>query len=338
MKVFYKKIGTLCQVSPERNLLMKIRFGYVSQAISLWDCSPSKTITYTRYRQLPKLERQEKLLEVTGLNLEHTLRMLYYNVAHQIELYRFSSSIVPLATHPEIRWDFRTPFLEKWKEIGDLVVKKNLRVSFHPNQFTLFTSPKEEITQNAVIDMEYHYEMLEAMGLENKGLINLHIGGAYGDKTSTIQRFYENLRKLPDRIKKRMTLENDDKTYTAAETLGVCEREEIPFVFDYHHHLANLCQEPLEELLPRIFATWDHFGLVPKMHLSSPKNEKEYRSHADYVDLEFAWPLIKMLRDLGRDVDMMIEAKAKDQALLKLLEELSKVRGVKRISGAAVEL
>jgi UV DNA damage endonuclease len=318
--------------------MIKIRFGYVSHAISLWDASPAKALTFTRYQQLSASERKEKLLEVTRLNLKHTLRMLYYNLAHEIELYRFSSSIVPLATHPEVRWDFTTPFLKEWQEIGDLVKRNHLRVSFHPNQFTLFTSPKKTITENAVIDMTYHYQMFEAMGIADKGLINIHIGGAYGDKAAALSRFYDNLTTLPSHIKKVMTLENDDKTYTAEETLKVCEKEEIRLVFDYHHHMANLSEAPLEELLPQIFGTWSKGAVVPKVHISSPKNEKEFRSHADLVDPEFIMPFVNLLRELGQDVDFMIEAKAKDQAALKLVEDLSKLRGFKRISGASIEI
>ncbi|MEH7111051.1 UV DNA damage repair endonuclease UvsE [Neobacillus niacini] len=317
---------------------MKIRFGYVSTAITLWDASPSKTLTFTRYQQLSKQARTEKLLELTKLNLAHTLRMLYFNLAHEIEVYRLSSSLVPLATHPEVFWDFVTPFKKEWKEIGDLIKKHRLRVSFHPNQFTLFTSPQTKITDNAVIDMEYHYRMFEAMGVADTGMMNIHIGGAYGDKVTTIARFHENLKKLPSDIKRSMTLENDDKTYNAEETLLACEQETVPFVFDYHHHMANLCEPPLEELLPRIFQTWDQVDLVPKIHISSPKGDKEFRSHADFVDLEFIMPFLKMVKEFGQDVDFMIEAKAKDQAALKLVEDISKVRGYKRVSGAAIEV
>jgi UV DNA damage endonuclease len=317
---------------------MKIRFGYVSHAVSLWDASPAKTVTFTRYQQLGAQERKEKLLLVTKENLKHTLRILHYNLGHEIELYRFSSSIVPLATHPEILWDFVTPFRQELLEIGDLVKEKQLRVSFHPNQFTLFTSPQKKVTENAVVDMEYHYKMLVAMGIEASSLINIHIGGAYGNKEETIKRFYENLKTLPLDIKKVMTLENDDKTYNAEETLAACEREGVPFVFDYHHHMANPCEAPLEDLLPRLFGTWSGRDFPPKVHISSPKNEKEFRSHADFVSVEFMLPFLKLLQEYGQDIDFMIEAKAKDQALLTLVDDLSKIRGIKRISGGTLEL
>ncbi|MBM4761570.1 UV DNA damage repair endonuclease UvsE [Bacillus sp. B15-48] len=316
---------------------MFIRFGYVSTAISLWEASPSRTMTFTRYRQLPKAERMEKLLTITRLNLESTERMIHYNLAHQLPLYRFSSSIVPLATHPEVRWDFVTPFVDEWRRIGNLAKAKGLRTSFHPNQYTLFTSTRPEVSDNAVIDMSYHYEMLEAMGLENDAVINIHIGGAYGNKPETLVRFHKNLQKLPLAIKHRMTLENDDKTYDAEETWRTCQKEEIPFVFDYHHHMANPCEMPLEELLPACFSTWKRIGMRPKIHLSSPKSESAYRAHADYVDVEFVKPLIKIVRELGEDVDFMIEAKRKDQAALALIENLSKIRGIKRITGGVLE-
>jgi len=189
---------------------MIIRLGYVSTAISLWDASPSKALTFARYSQLASEERHEKLLSVTYQNLLNTERMIHYNIAHDIPLYRFSSSIAPLATHPEVKWDYVTPFRDKWLEIGDLVKKHGLRTSFHPNQFTLFTSPREEVTANAILDMEYHYGMLEAMGLEQEAIINIHIGGAYGDKQETLPRFNQNLTKLPAPINTAITLGNDN--------------------------------------------------------------------------------------------------------------------------------
>ena len=316
---------------------MKIRFGYVSTSLNLWNSSPSSTVTFTRYKQLSLSERKEKLLEVTASNLKNAGRMLHYNIGQQIELYRFSSALVPLATHPEVRWDFLTPFRDQWRELGNLIKQHQLRVSFHPNQFTLFTSPREEVTKNAVIDMEYHYQMLEAMGVEKESLINIHIGGAYGDKENTLKRFRENLKSLPPEIKEITTLENDDKTYTADETLKMCQLEGIPLLFDYHHHMANTGEAALEELLPDIFKTWETRKLIPKVHVSSPKSASAFRSHSDSVDPEFISPLLKNLRSLGQDVDFMIEAKKKDQAMLKLVEDLSKIRGVKRISGAAIE-
>ncbi|SES38274.1 UV DNA damage repair endonuclease UvsE [Psychrobacillus sp. OK032] len=316
---------------------MKIRFGYVANALGLWDASPSKTLTFARYSTLPKNERMEKLKFITAQNLHHTKRILYYNIAHEIKLYRFSSSLVPLATHPEVMWDFLTPFKKEWEEIGDIIRNFKLRVSFHPNQFTLFTSPREEVTINAVKDMEYHFRMLQAMNALERGLINIHIGGAYGDKNNAINRFHQNLKKLPKEIKKHMTLENDDKTYDVQETLITCEKENIPMVLDYHHYMANSAENDLPLYLQRIYNTWNNTNIVPKVHISSPKSDQTYRSHADYVSLDFVLPFLKIAKELNQDFDIMIEAKQKNLAMQRLVEEIAALRGVKRISGSSVE-
>lgn len=316
---------------------MRIRFGYVSTALSLWEASPARALTFTRYKLLSPAEREAKLMLVTKENIFNTLRMLSYNIAHGIQVYRFSSSIAPLSTHPEVNWDFVAPFRSEWRELGDLIRRHGLRVSFHPNQYTLFTSPRNEVTSNAVIDMDYHYRMLEAMGVERESVINIHVGGAYGDKEQSIERFHQNIQSLPLHIKEVMTLENDDKTYTAEETLAVCRREGIRLVFDYHHHIANISEEPLETLLPKIFQTWESSPLKPKIHISSPKSEKMFRAHADFVDVDFIMPFFELLREINEDIDVMVEAKAKDMACLKLVEDISRIRGVKRIAGAEIE-
>ncbi|RLQ93472.1 UV DNA damage repair endonuclease UvsE [Falsibacillus albus] len=316
---------------------MQIRFGYVANALALWNASPSKTLTFARYQKLPESERKEKLLAVTAENLHNTKRILFYNAAHQVSLYRLSSSLVPLATHPEVMWDFITPFQKEWKELGQLIKAFDIRVSFHPNQFTLFTSPRDEVTENALKDMDYHYRMLEAMDVADQGIINIHIGGTYGDKETTLVRFHENLTRIPDKIKKIMTLENDDKTYNAEETLLACEKQGIPMILDYHHHLANPCEEELSLLWPRIYDTWSQKATVPKVHFSSPKSEKTFRSHADNVSLDFVRPFLTMAKEYGKDFDIMIEAKNKDLAMLKLIEDVAGIRGVKRLTGSVLK-
>src|SRR5690606_15413773 len=321
----------------KKGKIMRIRFGYVANALGLWDASPSKSLTFARYSALPKEERMDKLKLITAQNLLHTKRILHYNIAHEIELYRLSSSLVPLATHPEVMWDFISPFKKEWDELGTLIQQSNIRVSFHPNQFTLFTSPRDEVTTNAIKDMEFHYKMLRALKALEKGILNIHIGGAYGDKETSLERFHLNLKRLPDEIKKQMTLENDDKTYDVQETLLTCEKENIPMILDYHHYMANKGDVDLSLYLERIFRTWNNRPTVPKVHISSPKSDNAYRSHADYVSLDFILPFLKMAKSLNQDFDIMIEAKQKNLAMQKLVEEISSIRGIKRISSSTVE-
>ena len=175
------------------------------------------------------------------------------------------------------------------------------------------------------------------MNALDTGLINIHIGGAYGDKNKSLNRFHQNLKKLPKEIKKHMTLENDDKTYNIEETLITCEKENIPMVLDYHHYMANNGERDLPLYLQRIFKTWNNFNNVPKVHISSPKSDQTYRSHADFVSLDFVLPFLKMAKELNQDFDIMIEAKQKNLAMQRLVEEIASIRGVKRISGSSVE-
>jgi UV DNA damage endonuclease len=315
---------------------MLASFGFVSTALNLYEASPAKTMTYATYQKRIKEEREKQLLSITKNNLRRTLRVLHYCIAHELPLYRMSSSIVPLATHPDAAWDFLKETEEERKEIGDLVKKHGIRTSMHPNQFTLFTSPRTDVTLNAVKDMQYHYQLLKGMGIEEQSYINIHIGGGYGDKPAALERFHENLKKLPPAIKKRMTLENDDKTFTTEETLLVCEKEGIPLMFDYHHYKANPGDTELEELLPRFIDTWKNTGRPPKVHLSSPKDEKAYRSHHDFVSLDYVLPFFKVIREFTDKLDVMIEAKQKDRAALKLLDELERVRGFQRLSGGTI--
>ncbi|MGY4691593.1 UV DNA damage repair endonuclease UvsE [Salibacterium sp. K-3] len=317
---------------------MILRFGYVSHALSLWNASPAGTMTYKNWASLEEPDRTEKLQRITRSNLENTIRALHFNIAHRIPLYRFSSSLVPLATHPEVEWDYISPFQDLYEEIGRLVKKHKLRTSFHPGQFTLFTSDKAHVTTNAVTDMTYHCRLLEAMGLAEQAYINIHVGGAYGDKKSAIERFHKNVEKLPSAVKDRMTLENDDKTYTATEVLDICEKQNIPFMFDYHHYQANkTTEESLDEILPRFFASWENRSFPPKVHVSSPRSDEEFRSHADFVDPSFIHPFLQSLKRCNRDVDIMIEAKKKDQAMLQLVDDLTAVHGVKRIDEGILE-
>jgi UV DNA damage endonuclease len=316
---------------------MRIRIGYVSTALNLWNSSPAKSLTFTRWKDMDKKVRYEKLRETTLTNIRNTYRILSYNIAHEIYVYRFSSSIVPLATHPEVTFDYLSEFKDEWTELGRLVKVFNLRSSFHPNQFTLFTSDKKHITENAVRDLEYHFNLLEAMKISN-GTINIHVGGAYGDKTSALERFSSNIELIPNDIRNILTFENDDKTYTALETLDVCKEYNFKFAFDYHHHIANPCQVSLEEIIKSQADTWYKFDLPPKIHISSPKSDKDYRAHSELVDLGFIMPLIDAVKKIGIDIDFMVEAKLKDIAALKLVDDLSKVRGIKRTGGATLEI
>jgi len=178
--------------------------------------------------------------------------------------------------------------------------------------------------------------LLELMGLDERAKLNMHIGGAYGDKKKTMERFLRQFEALPGRIRARMMLENDDKTFTAAETLEACEALGVPMVLDIHHHAVNHRGESIEKLWPRILATWEGRRVPPKVHASSPKSAADPRSHADYLHVPDLIRFFRAVAGMTPELDVMIEAKRKDGALFRLMEELAETDGVTVTGGASI--
>lgn len=314
---------------------MRFRLGYVAMAIDLKDCSPSGTVTVKTFNKLPDNDsRMSKLRRVTKKNIHNTLRILRYNKDYNIKVYRFTSKLIPLATHPIVsHWDYIEDFKEELKELGDFVRKNEFRVSAHPDHYTLINSISKDVIKNSINDLDYHVRLFEAMGLEDYNYkLVLHIGGLYKSKEESIEKFKENFIKLPNRIKNRIILENDDKSYTAADVLQICNDLKVPMVVDIHHHNCKNDGEKIQDLLPYIFDTWNNESLNPKIHFSSPKSQKEFRSHADDIELEDFHAFLDIAKKVGRNFDVMIEAKNKNIALINLSAKLEGLEGIKKIN------
>lgn len=317
---------------------MQVRFGYVAIALNIAQGSPNKTVTVKNLEKIadPK-ERINKLRRLTYENLANTLRILRYNYAHAIAVYRLTSKLVPLATHPiAAGWCFQDEFATEWQEIGNYVKNHNLRISAHPDHYTLLNSPKADVLSAALQDLDYHVTMLEAMNLPSEPQLVIHVGGLYKEKASALARFIAQFMQLPDRIRLRLMLENDDKIYTAADVLRLCQTVGCPMVLDIHHHSCNNSGEDLADLWPTIIKTWNN--TIPKIHVSSPKSNTQMRNHADNIRLSDILPFLLFAKELQQDFDVMIEAKNKDQALFLLMDELEQIPGIKRIAPAVIEL
>ncbi|UNK19262.1 UV DNA damage repair endonuclease UvsE [Paenibacillus sp. N3/727] len=331
---------------------MIVRFGYVAMSTVVQNCSPSKTMTMKSFIKLDDREAAIRKLErLAAENLHNTLRLLKHNLAHDIQVYRMTSKFIPLGTHRDLSdWDPYPALKEGFAEVGQFVKQHGMRVSFHPDHFTVLSTPRPEVLDNSIRDLRHHTNMLMAMGLSASMKNNIHIGGAYGDKPSAAARFEEHFQLLDQNIKERLTLENDDKTFNALETLDVCRKLGLPMVLDIHHQWVNNEGEAPWELWPEILPTWDtplaqagsepDHPLPPKIHVSSPKSPTDIRSHADGVDVV---PLLSFLRKIAgvtQHLDVMIEAKLKDGALFGLMKDLSRYEndGVRVVNGASVEI
>lgn len=339
---------------------MIVRFGFVAMSMQLENASPSRTMTYASFSKLADREAALRRLEsLAEENLRNTLRLLRHCVANDIRMYRFTSKLIPLATHEALAdWSPWPALEEGFAMVGEYVREHRMRVSFHPDHFCVFSTPRPEVLVKSEQDMAYHCRMLDAMGLDDSAKCNIHMGGAYGDKPLSSERFIRQFSALPERLRRRITLENDDKTFTARETLEAAELVGTPMVLDIHHHAVNDGGESgsvlYGELWPRIVRTWvNEFTvadgqaaalqpLPPKLHVSSPKSDKEPRSHADYVE---AGPVVRFLQETAGSLDrldVMLEAKQKDAAVFKLMEDMRALeaagQGIRVIDGATIEV
>lgn len=298
---------------------MMVRLGYVALSKAMENVTTSHTITYTNY--LNNNYPVDKLIDITNNNLEALEKIITYNIKNNIHFYRLTSKLVPLATHDKVEYDYITSLKDKYKKIGELINKYNLRIDTHPDQYAVLNSMNNKIVKNTVEILKYHYNILDALKIKNK-IIILHVGSGTCGKKASITRFINNFKKLPSYIQKCIAVENDDKIYNIIDVLYLCNTLNIPMVLDYHHYVCNNNGEKLEDYIKEIMDTWSNIN--PKFHFSSPKSnlKKEFRSHHDYINSDDFIKFINMLKIYNKDVDIMLEAKAKDDALSRLVREL----------------
>jgi UV DNA damage endonuclease len=304
--------------------LTLVRLGFVAMSMELDNASPSQTMTYKTFQGIDDREAAIHRLErIANSNLQHSLRILKHCAASEVEFYRFSSRLVPLATHDALHeWDYLPSIKNSLKEVGKFVQEKGIRVDFHPDHFVLINSPKKEVFIMSMKTLEMHYKLIRGMGLLHKNRCVMHVGGNYKDAEAALERFVTNWMIVPRHIQEMIMLENDDTSFTLLETLYLCEKLEIPLVFDLHHHLAFHQEKDWLSNWDRIVRTWEHENFPIKMHISSPKNEKQFRHHADYIDPDMFVGFLHDIKESVPQIDCMIEAKQKDKALFKLVEDL----------------
>lgn len=305
-----------------------VRLGYVAMSMIVKNASPSKTMTYTQFQKIDDREAALRKLErLALLNLQNTLRLLRHTVASDIHFYRLTSRLIPLANHEELLdWDYMKPLKEPLSEIGAFARTHKVRIDFHPDHFVLLNSTQKHVLKNSIKTLKLHYLLLKGMGIDTTHRCVMHVGGNYKETEESLERFIDNWMLVPKSIQNMIMLENDDTSFTLEDTLYLCEKVGIPLVFDYHHHLAHHHHSNWEDNWDRVIQTWKGSPLPIKMHISSPKNEKHFRHHADYININMFFDFLKRINGSISQIDCMIEAKKKDEALFKLMEEV-KLRG-----------
>jgi UV DNA damage endonuclease len=260
-------------------------------------------------------------------SLELASVALDWIVACGIRYWRLSSDLAPYATHPE-RPRFHDAPARHAAELaafGERLRAAGVRATLHPSQYIVLSSPDPGVVARSIADLEVQAALLDGMGVGADGVIVLHLGGRYGDPAAALVRLARTVDALPEPVRRRLVLENDDRVWDAAEALEACERMGVPMVFDLHHHRClDRSGRPAGELLARAIATWPA-DVPAELHLSSGRTGPTDRAHADGIRDE-DWEALVALLPPGADADVMVEAKGKDHSTLHLAERIR--RGV----------
>ncbi|HZW04828.1 MAG TPA: UV DNA damage repair endonuclease UvsE [Anaerolineaceae bacterium] len=296
---------------------MPIRLGYAALNTQL----PGSNRTLRLRNATP-----ERIIALGRQNLAALLAILEWNRAHGIRVFRISSDIIPFGSHPVNDlpwWEVLEPELTA---VGTLVRTAGMRVSMHPGQFTVINSIRPEVVESSAAELVYHARLLDALGVDTRHKIVIHLGGVYGDKAASLRRFSEAFARLPANVQSRLVVENDEKNYTLADALAVSERTGAPVVFDIFHHGWNpsLAELSLRGLVERAAGTWKESDGRPKLHYSDPWPGKPPGSHSQSVDVEAFAAFYRQVGDL--EIDVMLEVKDKEQSVLRLYELFPELR------------
>ena len=300
-----------------------IELGYVCINLTLQKDKKAKvTCNRSMIRRTFDAKGIEYASELSRLNTRDILPILEWNHMHNIKVFRMTSSLFPWAS--EYMLEDLPDFEEISKNLaaaGNFAKEKGIRLSFHPGPFNILASSKDHVVKNAIVDLSIHGKIMDLMGMPRShwAKINIHVGASYGDRASALVRWVENFQMLPDSVKTRLTVENDDKTslFSTKDLYeGIYKRIPVPIVFDYHHHRFRNDGESEDECHAMAYETWG--DVRPCFHYSESASEKEEspkrpNAHSDYV--------YDKINDYGRDFDVVIEAKAKELALIKYRED-----------------
>lgn len=277
-----------------------------------------------------KLSRSLALAKLSALCLANAAALskaLHYCAANGIGCFRVNSQILPLKTHPTQGYAIEelpnaAVIVAAFQACGRFAREHEIRTCFHPDQFVVLNSRRPDVVEASLRELEYQAEVAEWIGAD---VVNIHGGGAFGDKAAALADFARTAERLSPRVRSRLTVENDDKIFTPADLLPLCNSLNIPLVYDVHHHRCCGDNLSIDEATAAAVATWDR---EPMFHLSSPlegwKGPKPERHHdfIDVRDVPACW------RSLNLTIE--IEAKAKEVAVLQLRDQLRDAKSSSR--------
>jgi UV DNA damage endonuclease len=290
-----------------------------------------RATTATSLLRLKLSERRAKLSRLCQENAASLFAALEYCAAQSIGSFRINSQILPAKTHPNVGYavddlPHAAEIVSAFKRCGDFATQHNIRTAFHPDQFVVLNSLRKEVVKKSIEELEYQGEVAAWVGAD---VINIHAGGAFGDKPKSLARFADNIDQLSDRVRSRLTIENDDTLYTPTDLLPICRATGLPLVYDVHHHRCLSDGLSVEDATAVALETWDR---EPLFHISSPLEGwvgPRPRRHHDYIDPD---DFPDCWRRLTLTVE--VEAKAKELAVCQLRDQLRIACGQRPLVGS----
>ncbi len=284
---------------------MKIGYPCINWTI---DCKGNKTFRLKSYSE-------ERLIETVENNLNCLIKMLNFNVKKNLLFFRITSDLVPFASHPICTFEWQKYFKNKFKEVGEIIKENNLRISMHPDQFIVLNSKSKDVVERSINELMYHADVLDLMRLDKKAKIQLHIGGAYGNKKESLNRFSEKYKKLDEKIKKRLVIENDDRIFSFKDCMFLYDKIKIPILFDVLHHSVLNNNEKINDSLEKQYKTWKKIDGIPMVDYSSQKPGFRSGSHAETINIKDFKDFLK--KSEPYDIDIMLEIKDKEKSAMK---------------------
>lgn len=261
----------------------------------------------------------ERLLALAGENLNATERMIDYNIANQIPLYRISSDIIPFGSSIASNLPWQSEYAGRLRAISEKIHSSGMRVSMHPGQYTVLNSPDADVVRRAIEDLSYHAAFLDALGLNATHKIILHVGGKYGDTIAALSRFARVYRDLPETITKRLILENDGSIFTIAEVLELCGKICAPAVYDNLHNAIKPADTEKSDAywIDLCRETWRERDGAQKTHYSQQHPQKTRGAHSDTIAID---PFLDYCHGISGEMpDMMLEVKDKNRSAVKCI-------------------
>jgi UV DNA damage endonuclease len=287
---------------------MKIGYPCINWSIG---CKGDRTFRLKSYSE-------ERLISTVNNNLNCLEKMLEFNIRNNILFFRITSDLVPFASHPICSFDWGSYFKKKFETVGNLILDNDIRISMHPDQFIVINSNNKGVVERSIEELRYHSKVLNLMKLKKDSKIQIHIGGAYNDKKTSIDRFIKTYNILDDDIKNRLVIENDDHIYNLSDCLSLSEKICIPILFDYFHHSVYNNNENIDFCIKYVTKTWGKKDGVPMIDYSSQNYDKKPGSHAESLNIIDFKKFLEISKPYN--FDLMLEIKDKEKSALKAVD------------------